>query len=101
ASANRDAAVGAHAANDALVAGAPVEANPEVLAARAARDQAQVDLDRTVIRSPVDGVVTRRQVQVGQRVQAGATLMAVTPGQLAAHPLRVGLSMTADVNVGA
>ena len=47
--------------------------------ARAARDQARVDLDRTVIRAPVDGVVSRRQVQVGQRVQAGASLMVVVP----------------------
>jgi membrane fusion protein (multidrug efflux system) len=83
AAANRDAAVGAHAANDALVAGGPVETNPEVLAARAARDQAQVDLNRTVIRAPIDGVITRRQVQVGQKVQAGETLMVVTPVQQA------------------
>jgi membrane fusion protein (multidrug efflux system) len=49
--------------------------------ARAARDQAQVDLGRTVIRAPVDGVISRRQVQVGQRVQPGAMLMVVTPIQ--------------------
>jgi membrane fusion protein (multidrug efflux system) len=49
--------------------------------ARAARDQAQVDLERTIIRAPVDGVISRRQVQVGQRVQPGAMLMVVTPIQ--------------------
>jgi membrane fusion protein (multidrug efflux system) len=49
--------------------------------ARAARDQALVDLDRTVIHAPVDGVISRRQVQVGQRVQPGAMLMVVTPIQ--------------------
>lgn len=49
--------------------------------ARAARDQARVDLERTVIRAPVDGVISRRQVQVGQRVQPGAMLMVVTPIQ--------------------
>jgi membrane fusion protein (multidrug efflux system) len=38
-----------------------------------------VDLERTVIRAPVDGVVTRRQVQVGQRVQAGSQLMSIVP----------------------
>jgi membrane fusion protein (multidrug efflux system) len=48
----------------------PVEANPEVLAARAARDAAQVDLDAPCC-APVDGIVSRRQVQVGQRVQPG------------------------------
>jgi len=54
-----------------------------VLAARAALDQARVDLERTVLRAPVDGVVSRRQVQVGQRVQAGAMLMVVVPVQAA------------------
>ena len=47
--------------------------------ARARRDQAQVDLERTVIRAPVDGVVAKRSVQVGQRVQAGAPLMTIVP----------------------
>lgn len=56
-------------------------ANANLRVARAARDQAQVDLERTVIRSPVDGVISRRQVQVGQRVQPGAMLMVVTPIQ--------------------
>jgi membrane fusion protein (multidrug efflux system) len=36
------------------------------------RDQAQVDLDRSTVRAPVDGVVAKRSVQIGQRVQAGA-----------------------------
>jgi membrane fusion protein (multidrug efflux system) len=56
-------------------------ANANLRVARAARDQAQVDLDRMVIRAPVDGVVSRRQVQVGQRVQPGAMLMVITPVQ--------------------
>jgi Multidrug resistance efflux pump len=53
------------------------------VAARAARDQAKVDLERTVIRAPVDGIISRRQVQVGQRVQPGAMLMLVVPIQQA------------------
>ncbi|NWH09373.1 MAG: efflux RND transporter periplasmic adaptor subunit [Alphaproteobacteria bacterium] len=56
-------------------------ANASVRIALAARDQAQVDLDRTVIRAPVTGIVSRRQVQVGQRVQPGANLMVITPVQ--------------------
>jgi membrane fusion protein (multidrug efflux system) len=79
AAANHASAESAHQANAVLTEGAAVDENPEVLAARAARDQAKVDLERTVIRAPVDGVVSRRQVQVGQRVQAGATLMWVVP----------------------
>lgn len=83
ASATRDAAIGTREANRALISGASVEGNPDVLAARAALDQARVDLARTVIRAPVDGVVSKRQVQVGQRVQAGMTLMVVVPVQTA------------------
>jgi HlyD family secretion protein len=37
---------------------------------RAALDQAAVDLDRTYIRAPVDGVVVSRNVDVGQTVAA-------------------------------
>lgn len=79
ADANRQAAVGTQNANRALIGGSSPADHPDVLAARAARDQAKVDLDRMVIRSPVDGVVSRRQVQVGQRVQPGAMLMVVVP----------------------
>jgi membrane fusion protein (multidrug efflux system) len=77
------AAVGDRDANRALIANATVDNNPEVLAARAALQQAQVDLERTVIRAPIDGVVSRRQVQVGQRVQPGSQLMTVVPVQAA------------------
>jgi membrane fusion protein (multidrug efflux system) len=79
--AGREAALGAKAANAALIDGADEDTNPEVALARAKRDQARVDLERTTIRSPVDGVVAKRQVQLGQRVQPGAPLLAVVPVQ--------------------
>jgi membrane fusion protein (multidrug efflux system) len=79
ADANRAAAQGAEQASRVMIQDASVDANPEVVAARAERDQARVDLDRTVLRAPVDGVVSRREVQAGQRVQAGATLMVIVP----------------------
>lgn len=79
AAADRDAAQGSRGANQALISGASVLDNPEVAAARAARDQARIDLERTVIRAPIDGVVSKRQVQVGQRVQPGMGLMVVVP----------------------
>ncbi len=56
-----------------------VDANPQVAAARAALNTAKLDLERTTIRAPVDGVVTRRAVQVGQRVQVGTPLMTLVP----------------------
>jgi membrane fusion protein (multidrug efflux system) len=79
AAATRNAAVGDRNANRALIANSSVDNNPEVLAARAALEQARVDLQRTVLRAPIDGVVSRRQVQIGQRVQPGAMLMIVVP----------------------
>jgi membrane fusion protein (multidrug efflux system) len=79
ANANRTSAVGTQQANNALIQNTTNDTNPEVLAARAERDQAQVNLDRTIIRAPIDGVVSRRDVQVGQRVQPGETLMTVVP----------------------
>ncbi|WP_305073607.1 HlyD family secretion protein [Propionivibrio sp.] len=79
--ANRAAAIGSKAANAALIAESTVETNPEVALAKARRDQAAIDLERTVVRAPVDGVVAKRQVQIGQRVQAGTPLLAVVPVQ--------------------
>ncbi len=83
AAAGRGAAVGTRAANGALIADGNVATNPDVMAARAALEQARIDLARTVIRAPIDGVVSRRQVQVGQRVQPGAMLMVIVPIQSA------------------
>ena len=79
ASSTRGAAAGDLAANDALIRGTTVTGNPDVLAARAKVDQAKLDLERTVIRAPIDGVVTRRAVQVGQRVAPGANVMLIVP----------------------
>ena len=83
ASAQRQAAIGSRSTNQALIGDGNVDTNPDVLAARAAVAQARLDLQRTVIRAPVDGIVSRRQVQVGQRVQAGAMLMVIVPIQSA------------------
>ncbi len=47
--------------------------------AQARVDKAEVDVGRTVIRSPVDGVVARRQVQLGERVQPSTPLLSVVP----------------------
>jgi membrane fusion protein (multidrug efflux system) len=79
AQASRGAAQQTYAANQALIAGTSVDTSPDVAAARAALDQARLDLSRTVIRAPIDGVVTNRQVQVGQRVAAGNPVMTIVP----------------------
>ena len=77
--ADTTAAVGARNVNTALIAGVSLEQNPEVAAARAAVAQAQLDLDRTVLRAPFDGVVAQKAIALGQRVQVGEDLMSVVP----------------------
>jgi membrane fusion protein (multidrug efflux system) len=79
--ANRVSAAGQAKAADVLVAGADVASNPEVQAAQAKVDQARLNLQRTVIRAPIDGVVAKNVVEVGQRVESGAQLMTVVPIQ--------------------
>jgi membrane fusion protein, multidrug efflux system len=76
---NYSAAIGARSANAVLIEDATESTNPEVLLARARRDQAQVNLTRTIIRAPVDGVVAKRSVQVGQQVQPGTPVLAIVP----------------------
>ncbi len=41
--------------------------------------QAKIELTRTTLTAPVQGIVAKRQVQIGQRVQAGTPLMAIVP----------------------
>ena len=74
---------GSYQANDVLIDGMPLDQNPEVRAARANVDQARVNLERTVVRAPADGIVAERSVQVGQMVQSGTLLMTVVPVQQA------------------
>ncbi len=59
----------AQTAYDAAVAQFEVN-RAQVSQAQAALNQVQVDLDNTVIRSPVDGIVISRNIDVGQTVAA-------------------------------
>jgi membrane fusion protein (multidrug efflux system) len=77
--ANLAAARQALATQSQLIKGVNVADHPETLAAKAALDKARLDLSRTVIRAPIDGVVAQRKAQVGQTVQPGQMLMTVTP----------------------
>lgn len=70
------------ASNRTLTEGASVATNPEVASYRAKVDQAKHDVERTVLRSPIDGIVAKRNVQVGQRVAVGTALMSVVPQPL-------------------
>ena len=46
---------------------------------RAARELAQIDLDNTVVRAPVAGVVGNRQVRIGRLVTPGVALLDLVP----------------------
>lgn len=50
-----------------------------VAQAQAARDLVQIDLDNTVVRAPVAGVIGNRQVRVGRLVAPGAALLDIVP----------------------
>ena len=63
------------------IAGLTLRQNPSVLRARAAYVQAALATQRNDVVAPMDGVVARRSVQVGQHVAPGAALLAVVPLQ--------------------
>jgi membrane fusion protein (multidrug efflux system) len=63
----------------AAVEGTTLSQHPSVLQARAEFVQAFLAQSRNVIPSPIDGIVARRSVQIGQRVTLGNNLMAIIP----------------------
>ena len=67
------------AANEALIRGSNETSTPDVLIAQAHLKQAILDLERTEIKAPFDGVIARRNIQVGQRVAPGTVLMMLVP----------------------
>ncbi len=74
-----DAARGLLDQTTAQIAGTTTETHPLVLSAAARLRDAALALRRTRILAPVDGVVARRGVQLGQRLAPGTPLMAVVP----------------------
>jgi membrane fusion protein (multidrug efflux system) len=67
------------ASDSALVDNTGVALQPDVQAAAAQVRLAYINNARVQIVAPVTGYVARRSVQLGQRVQPGAALMAVVP----------------------
>jgi len=63
----------------AQIDGTTIADHPQVLAAAAAVRNAALALHRTLLTSPVGGMIAKRSVQVGQRVAAGTPLLAVVP----------------------
>jgi membrane fusion protein (multidrug efflux system) len=67
------------AANLALTEGAGIGDHPRVMQAASRVEEAWLALSRTRIVAPLAGQVVKRNVQAGQRVAAGAPLMALVP----------------------
>lgn len=65
------------ASSQSLTEGIAVDQHPNVLRASARVREAFVALKRVELQAPVDGYVARRNVQLGQRLQAGAPLLSV------------------------
>ena len=69
------------AANQALLRNVPLREQPQIQNAMSSLKQAWLNLQRTKIRSPIDGYVARRNAQVGQAVSVGGALMAVVSNE--------------------
>ena len=68
------------ASSQATAAGAGVRVTrSKIESARAARDAAALQLSYAVVVAPMDGVVARKSVEVGQLVQPGQPVMTVVP----------------------
>ena len=97
------------ASNQSMTDGVAVERHPNVQRAAARVREAWLALARASLPAPLDGVVAKRNVQVGQRVAAGAPLMTLVPlsdlwvdanfkeGQL--RKLRIGQPATLEADV--
>jgi membrane fusion protein (multidrug efflux system) len=83
-----------------LVKGVGLANHPETAAARAALEKARLDMSRTVIRAPMNGIVAQRKAQVGQSVQPGQALMTVTPIAQAYVDANFKEGQLSDVRVG-
>ncbi|MEO7432062.1 MAG: HlyD family efflux transporter periplasmic adaptor subunit [Dokdonella sp.] len=79
ASAGLDVATQQLAGSRALIGSTTVAANPDVLAASSQVRDAWVAVYRTGVPAPVAGIVTKRNVQLGQRISPGISLMSVVP----------------------
>jgi membrane fusion protein (multidrug efflux system) len=55
------------------------QAHAQLAASQESLSQARIDLSETVVRSPVDGKIGDKTVQVGQFAQAGTLLLTVVP----------------------
>ena len=73
---------------------------PIVQEAKAALEMAQLDLSYTAIRAPLTGVITRKSVHVGNRIQPGEPLLAIVPTDRLYVTANFKETQLTDVRVG-
>ena len=100
ASATRVSAGGDLAVNQAVTRGMTLDNNPDVAAAQARLDAARLNLERTIVRAPISGIVTQKMVQLGQRIQAGTPVMTLVPIDAAFVDANFKESQLRDVRPG-
>ena len=100
------------ASGRALTEGTTVEQHPNVQRAAARVQEAMLNQQRSTIYAPVGGQVAKRNVQIGQRINPGAPLMAIVPldqlwvdanfkeSQLRAMRIGQPVTLTADLYGG-
>jgi len=67
------------ASSQALVDQTSIQSHPDVQAAVAQLRDAYVAAARTTVRAPASGYISKRSVQIGQRVNAGSAVMSIVP----------------------
>jgi membrane fusion protein (multidrug efflux system) len=92
--------VAAARAGEASAGAAGRAADARLARARAALEQARLDLSYARITAPVTGTISRKQVEVGQLVQAGQPLAAVVSDSAVWVTANLKETETADVREG-
>jgi membrane fusion protein (multidrug efflux system) len=88
-------------ANVAVLQAQRVEAERALDQDRNTLDQRKLDLERTVIRAPFDGVIGNRAVQSGQYVSPGQRLLALVPLSNVYVDANYKETQLSDIHVGA
>ena len=88
------------AGSQALIDRTSVASHPEVQGAAAQLRDAYVAAARTTVRAPVSGYVGKRNVQLGQRVNAGSAMMSIVPPEQMWVNANFKESQLRDIRIG-
>lgn len=100
AKAQLDVAIQQYNANQAMILNTSLENQPAVQQSAAELRDAWLALQRTEIRSPMDGFVSRRSVQVGSQITTNTPLLAVVPATNLWVDANFKETQLADVRIG-